>query len=61
MKTKENKMTGTTIELDWGDTKPEQTDKDFIQYVEFVVFSNNPAKWKIETLQKCVMRRKGIK
>jgi hypothetical protein len=35
---------------------------DFITYVEFVVFSDNPAKWKVEQLQKAILERKtGVK
>ena len=31
---------------------------NFETYVEFVVFSDNPAKWKIEQLQKAILERK---
>lgn len=31
---------------------------NFETYVEFVVFSENPAKWKIEQLQKAILERK---
>lgn len=33
----------------------------FEQYVEFVVFSNNTAKWKIETLQNFILAKKKEK
>ena len=31
---------------------------NFETYVEFVVFSDNPAKWKVEQLQKAILERK---
>lgn len=35
---------------------------NFETYVEFVVFSDNPAKWKVEQIQKAIMERKtGVK